>query len=509
MKKYLPLYYILFIVLISLVGCEKSEPMPTPSEVNIVSQFIYDGMSSFYLWEYEMVDKKPTGQEKDPEKYFYSLLSKKDTEKGWSWITDDIESLMKGFAGEAVDEFGFNVLSLWTDDSRTQIVGIIRYVYPNTPADAAGFKRGQIITHINGKEMTLDNYMVMHGSNKSETFTVLDQNYQNPVDITVSPTNFDANTVLHYDVITDEDRNDKIGYLFYTGFKSNFNWKLIEAFNYFKAENITDLVVDLRYNPGGSLGATSYLASLIAPRTVVESNSVLTTMSYNDFVNQQYDKNEWDRNAYLGRYAEGDTNPLNANNDLSRVYIIAQSASASASELLTFCLKPYMEVVHIGEKTAGKYTSSWTIHAYNDFPIGSGENKQSTVQTIYDAKKLPDEYKAALKNWGIQPIVGRYTDKYGNDFSEDDGLLPDYRIESQEYSPSTWKPIGDPEDYLLGKAISLITGKPYKSQHTRSVEALGKADYSLMKLVDQITREAVIIDNPQTIPLQEISPLRK
>ena len=502
MKRYIPVYYLLLIALISLVGCEKSNLKPKPDVDNdllVVSQFVYDGMSAYYLWDNEVVDKKPTEQDIDPEKYFYSLLSETDTEHGWSWITDDIESLMKGFAGEAVDEFGFNVLSMWFDDEHTQIVGVIRYVYANTPADAAGFKRGQVITHINGEKMTLDNYMVMHGSNKSETFTVLDQNLENPVDITVSPASFDANTVLHYDVIEEQaidGQTHKIGYLFYTGFRPQFNQDLIEAFNYFQSENIDDLVVDLRYNLGGSISAAAYLASLIAPRAEVQNKSVLSIMSYNDFVNEQYDKNEWARSTHMGGFSEGETDPLSANSDLGKVYIIAQRSSASASELLTFCLRPYMDVVHIGEKTAGKYTASWTVHAYDNFAIGS----QARAQTIYNAKKLPDKFKAVLKNWGMQPIVGRYTDANGTDFIDNNGLLPDYMIESQEYNPGTWKPIGDPEDYLLAKAISLITGNPYASQQTRSVEALGKFDFNLMKVADKIAREAVIMDTPQLLP---------
>ena len=493
------LLYLLSILLFSLTSCvDKIPKNPIPNkdqEAYMVSQFVYDGMYTYYLWDKQMVDKKPTTADTDPEKYFYSLLHSTDVEHNWSWITDDIESLMKGFAGEAVNEYGFVPAALWANQERTQLVGFVRYVYPNTPAADAGFKRGQIIGYINGQKITLDNYMLMYGSSKAETFTVYDQEFKNPVDISVTPTSFDANTVLHYDVLTDEDTNNKIGYLFYTGFKSKFNSKLAEAFNYFKTEGVTDLVVDLRYNPGGDVTAATYLASLIAPKAVVENKEVLTIMSYNDFVNSAVKKE--DRSYRLGAYKEGEINPLDVNMDLNKVYIIAQSSSASASELLTFCLRPHMDVVHIGEKTAGKYTASWTIHAYNNFAV----NGSPRVMTIYDNKKLPDEYKVALKDWGMQPIVGRYTDKNGADFMIDDGLLPNHPVASQENNTETWKPIGDPDDYLLAKAISLITGKPYAA--TRAASPIGMIDNGLMKEVDKVISESVQVSPPMGLAEQE------
>jgi len=234
------------------------------------------------------------------------------------------------------------------------------------------------------------------------------------------------------------------------------------------------------------------LASLIAPQANVSNKDPFTIMSYNQYVNKAFDDNKWDRKDYLGDYDNTKyQNPLTANLNLNKVYVIATGSSASASELLTFCLKPYMQVEHIGEKTSGKYTASWTIHAYDNF--------EGRVQPVYKESSLSATEKNKLKNWAMQPIVGRYTDKNNKDFIATNGLIPDHAIKTQEYNTETWKPIGDVNDYLFAKAISLITGKPYETA-LRSSDDKQFKDAGLYPQIESVTRQAVIIDNPKLLP---------
>jgi hypothetical protein len=217
-------------------------------------------------------------------------------------------------------------------------------------------------------------------------------------------------------------------------------------------------------------------------------------MSYNPFVNLQFDREDWDRNDYLGIYNNKFSDPLSANLNLDKVYIIATRSSYSASELITHCLAPYMTVEHIGEKTGGKYTASWTLHAYNNFG--------GTVQNVYKESSLMATEKSELKNWAMQPIVGRYTDKNDKDFIATNGLIPDYPIKSQENNTKTWKPIGDVSDYLFAKAISLITGLPYESAavSTRSIPVQQFENAEKHSDIDNVYKEGVIIDNPRLLP---------
>lgn len=468
-------------------------------DLNVVTQFVYDGMSQYYLWSNEVISKKPTANDKDPEEYFYKILNDTDTQHGWSWITDDVESLMAGFEGESTDAFGFQPQALYYDSNMSRIVGFVRYVYPNTPAEKAGIKRGEVITHANGNLITVSNYMIMYGANAKTTFTVLDQNFENPRDVEITPAKISTDPVLYSNIYEGEDFNGrKIGYLFYTNFYENYNESLFHAFTEFKSAGITDLVLDLRYNPGGGISAATYLASLIAPVTEVQKKSVFTIMSYNNYVNAAYDEEKWDRKDYLGDYSTKYSNPINANvnNGNLNLYIITTSSSASASELLTFCLKPFMQVEQIGEKTSGKYTASWTIHAYS--------NLNNRAQPIYVESSISNADKSNLKNWAMQPIVGRYTDKDNKDFIATNGLIPNHSISEtnvNERNTAIWKPIGDTDDYLFAKAISLITGKPYTVSQTRSTLNIQLEDAELYSTMESIYREGVIIDNPKMLPL--------
>ncbi|MGI6073776.1 MAG: S41 family peptidase [Fermentimonas sp.] len=473
----------------------------TSGKVDEVTQFVYDGMSTYYLWADEVVNKKPTSTDVDPEKYFYKILNDIDTKHGWSWITNNVNELLSDFGGEPVDAFGFQPLPLYNDSESNVIVGFVRYVYPNTPAAKAGLKRGDVITHANGVQLTDKNFGILYGANATTKFTVLDQDFENERYVIITPGKIKTDPVLYNKVY--EIDGKKIGYLFYTSFTENYNPSLHKAFTEFKYAGVSDLVLDLRYNPGGGISAAIYLASLIAPIDVVRTKKAFTTMSYNNFLNKTFDSEKWDRSDYLGTYDKAYPDPVtaNINNGDLNLYVITTRSTASASELLTFCLQPYMKVNQIGEKTSGKYTASWTLHAFNDFG--------GSVQPIYKDKSLSSVEKKKLENWAMQPIVGRYTDKDGKDFIATDGLIPNYPIaEADEYERDTrvWKPIGDVNDYLFAKAISLITGKPYelKPMKTRSVGMPKFRETNHFSRIETIYRNGVVIDN-----LNMIEPIDK
>ena len=53
-------------------------------------------------------------------------------------------------------------------------------------------------------------------------------------------------------------------------------------------------------------------------------------MSYNDYVNDVFDDNKWDRKDYLGEYKTKYSNPVNANvnNGDLKLYVITTRSSA-------------------------------------------------------------------------------------------------------------------------------------------------------------------------------------
>ena len=115
---------------------------------------------------------------------------------------------------------------------------------------------------------------------------------------------------------------------------------------------------------------------------------------------------------------------LNSN----RIYILTSQSTASSSEVVINSLNPFMDVTLIGELTEGKN-------------VGMEMQKNDKYEWIY---------------W---PITLRVTNAVNDDYSA--GFKPD--IEWNEYDltqnpTDALLPLGDPDEFMLGKAISLITG---------------------------------------------------
>ena len=101
-------------------------------------------------------------------------------------------------------------------------------------------------------------------------------------------------------------------------------------------------------------------------------------------------------------------------------------------------LKPYMEVIQIGDTTRGKNEGSVTLY---DSP-GSDYRDKETAN--------PDHYYA------MQPIISKIANAVGfGDYAN--GLLPGYAYEEFRHLDEI-KPLGDPEDPMIKIAIDIITG---------------------------------------------------
>jgi hypothetical protein len=131
----------------------------------------------------------------------------------------------------------------------------------------------------------------------------------------------------------------KVGYLDYTQFVTYSENDLAAAVTSFANQGATELVLDLRYNGGGDVATARDLASMIAGARV--AGQVFAGLRFND-------KNQAKNQNILF------TAPAGATPNLSRVVIIASSGTASASELVINGLKPFMNVVLIGDTTYGK-----------------------------------------------------------------------------------------------------------------------------------------------------------
>ena len=421
------------------MSCKK-DPVPVPQENNQnqnqdtvvpvasaltqkINQFIKDVMSDVYLWNNQLPDID-IKYEMDSKAYFYKLLYVDDK---WSYITDDWASFQGSLQG-VEKTFGYD-LAFGIFSNTGTYFAVVEYVYPDSPAALAGLKRGDIIVSMNGKDITKDNYTdLLYAENVTITMGIYDgQSISKGEDKSLTALVMNLDPVQITKVF--EEGGHKIGYLFYAQYITGYNSSLEDAFQYFKDQQITDLVLDLRYNPGGYLSAAQLLCSSVAPLNVVNSNSTLVTLHWNDSY-QQY----WEQNNVTDQLYVNFTDTAAVKLGLNEIYILTGQGTASASELTITGLKPYMNVITVGDTTYGKYTASISV----------------TPDMIYSNAT----YYSGFSNWGLQPIVIQYANSEGiTDFKN--GFAPDFLVDDNLFAGI---PLGNIQDPLLKKAIENITG---------------------------------------------------
>ncbi len=406
-----------------------------------VNQWIYDNMSTYYYWN-ENLPSKPN-YTSSPEDFFnsicykYDKIARPDGDR-FSWIQENYVDLLNMLSGVSSDELGFELQLYYADEKKHDLIGEILYVKKNTPAQAQGLKRGQFFTHINGQKLTIDNYNQSLSLSGNYTITIVDINknedepteYINERTLNLSTLSIYNENPIYLDSIYPEG-NKKIGYLVYHFFAGDpgdgslcYDKQLGDLFNKFKQNNITDLILDLRYNSGGSIASSIYLASMITKN--FSTANIFAKIKYNRSSGYKYDY------PFENTITDANGKKLatlpNIGNQLQNFYVLTGKHTASASEMIINGLKPYMGVTLLGDTTVGKNVASRSFYKTND----------------------------AKNKWGIQPIIAKIYNK-NDESSYTAGFIPD-NLNTDKVYPK--KEFGDKDENMLKEAIDLIVGNP-------------------------------------------------
>lgn len=432
-------------------ACKKKDSTPTPPDTDngYVDDWIYKTMKQEYYWNTSITASPDYS--KAPYDFFESLLHADDR---YSWAVPNYKDLQNSLSGNT-KEGGYSV-GLFTHDNGTKLGGIIQYVKKNSPASAAGLKRGQLFFQINNKDFKYssatngtDVNAFLDAMAANHTLTVFDHimskdglrdSTSNPTVKNITVVEYSENPVYMDSVYTIDGK--KIGYFVYNffapdrgqaGYENEYDNQVDAVFAKFKAAGVKHLILDLRYNGGGDARSTINLASNIV--TGLSTTKVFFRREYNAINTKKY------TDAYGADFFKSFfTNEANnIGTGLENFIVLVSNNSASASELIINGLRPYMNVWLIGEKTYGKNVGSQTFYKIND----------------------------ARNTWGLQPITSKAfnslgTSDYTNGFTPNEVLLETLAL-------GDWGSVKEP---LLNKALTKVLG--HAPLRTASPESLSR-----------------------------------
>jgi carboxyl-terminal processing protease len=457
MKKNI-LYFFLFSV--AFASCKKDKD----SNINKLKDLVYEHARESYLW----YDALPDASVFNPRQYqgssdldalraevdaFSQLKINPNTnlpyeyaaynpgEAKYSYI--DAGQAATSVGGTGVDA-GFSLGYQTTSDLR------VRYVYSNSPASAAGMVRGYRVTAINGNtSLTINpnavndkNYDFVIDALAANSITLTLQKFDGTsMTVTITKGTYKINPVIKYSIITTAN-NKKVGYFAFSRFTvlkdSNGNdvsqSVIDEAFNAFTAANVTELVVDLRYNGGGAVETAQYLSNYIVPATKTG------TVMYTEYYNNKLQNSNHPLLSKTFRGIESGEFSLAKNTfnfakkgslNLNRAFFLVTGNTASASEVLINNLAPVMPqgIQIIGRTTYGKPVGFFGI------PIG--------------------DYDLYITQFETRNSAG--TANYYQ------GMVPGVNFPGKDRGDDITKDFGDPTEGLLAQALKYINDNAYST----------------------------------------------
>ena len=412
-----------------------------------IKDFVWKGMNAVYLYKSDVPDLfddrfETNSQYSDylndfasPEDLFESLRFLPIDER-FSRIYDNYFDLQNQQQGVSLSNgIEYNLYRL--PGSETELIGAITLVLENSIADNLGLERGMIFRGVNGELLSNDDVDDLNDPIYQNTFTLDFADYDtngtpeteddtvtlNGISETLTKEQYTENPIHIAQTITLSD-DTKVGYLMYNQFNASFDSALNAAFADFQADGVTELVLDLRYNGGGSVQTGAYLGSMITGQF---NGSVFSKTFYNENL-ESLNRDYLFTNSLEGG---GSINSLN----LTKVYVLTTNRrTASASELVINSLSAYIDVVVIGENTVGKTQASRTVFDSPTLFTTEGVNPGHT--------------------YAMQPLVANSVN-VNDQLVPSNGLTPNIEVIE---TPINFGTLGNITEPLLATAILEISG---------------------------------------------------
>ena len=436
---------------------------PEYAHQTALDTWMYDIMQQNYLWYQDLPSYDDVNLFLEPASFLSKVKSKSDS---YSFVDSVMET--------PLPTYGFDYSLVRSADIDTAYNALITYVIPGSPAEAAGLVRGDWIMKVDTsyiskkyetqllqgtkardlvmgvwKEVPVEPEEGEVGEEETTVYKVVpnDKTLKLPAARAV-----EDNPVHKTEILTVKENNSdiKVGYLMYNSFTAGtkadpekYNDELRQISQEFKTAGVKYVILDLRYNAGGSLDCVQLLGTILTSNARL--NEPMAYLEYND-------KNR-DKDATINF----DPTILGSgtNLDLPGLFVITSGTTAGAPEMLigSLFLKDSYPVVSIGSATKG--------------------------QNVATEQFVNDEFL-----WSVNPVVCTV---YNSKHDENGSFVPNADLKISETTIdgitnySEFLPFGDPNERLLKVAIGVIEGTyPPKKEEDTTTKAQFKIEKSVI-----------------------------
>lgn len=344
--------------------------------------WMYETMQQEYLYYQDIPEKKSLNFFNKPSDFLNSMVSSKDKKSGSTFSHID-SVFVTTRSTSTTPTFGFEGTMVRAENGSYGIR--VLYTQENSPAEEVGLKRGDLIIAANNKKINSSDLFYITSPKEAYLFTMgklneigFDtlQTVQMP-----SPRIVENKNIYKSDIM--EIAGKRVAYIMYNEFGNNDTENLKQLFKDIAGQSVDDIILDLRYNPGGYVNIAQLVSTNLAPQEAI--GNVFLKMTHNDKINQT-DILNFEQSLL----ANG--SPVNYKN----LYVITSSNTASASEIVINCLRPYMagRLIQVGTATFGKNVAQ---QLYTDEEKAPMLEFWMTNSLLSNAEDFSDYYTSGLK----------------------------------------------------------------------------------------------------------------
>ena len=371
MKKatYLSLVIALVVAMFSSCGDDRTHEYYDLTEEN---QWIYSRMQEVYLWRDKIKEPTRTTFFSKPSKFFSTILYSGDKV---SFFTDTISAGDYGVT--------FAVMRDPIAERPNKVYALALMVEPGSPADIAGVERGTWISSVGGTTFTTSRYSMLQTGGSTNLVTeyieyddeALKYYWESGDTLQMdAAVNYTPKALYLDSIYTVRSKN--IGYLALNNFDGDgFIQQTQDALLHFAANDVKDVVIDLRYCNGGSLTNAVSLASSFVPAELYGTPFCLLANA-----DEEIDT------AYC--YAQQQATLADA-----KLFLIVGNRTNGTAELFTAALNKsrYMyDLLTIGEKSAGANVATEKIESPYGFAINPATNNVLLADSTLLQAVVPD-----------------------------------------------------------------------------------------------------------------------